>query len=72
MNKVWYNKLLKFFLDCSEFNTKKKISRARNRVKLVKVFVNWKSKWYIKLDRLNRNLHIEVKNNNEVDLFSDY
>lgn len=50
-----------------------KVWRSRNTNKIIKVFINWKFNWYVKLDKLNRNLHIETQNqNDEINLFTDY
>lgn len=47
------------------------VHRKRNTTKIIKVFINWKSKGYLELNKLNRNLHIET-NADEVNLFTDY
>lgn len=61
---LWNDKLLK---------NMKQVSNRRNTTKIIKVFMNWKNIWYLKLDKKNRNLHIETKNKNEdINLFTDY
>lgn len=69
-----YDCLKKFILVDSDenFRNKQNVTRARNRLKIEKVFINWKFSWYIKLGKLSRNLHIETTENGEVNLFTDY
>lgn len=66
------------FFDClKKFLLEKKykniisVHRKRNSVKIVKVFINWKNKGYLELDKLNRNIYIET-NSDEVLLSTDY
>lgn len=73
-NKVqFYDCLKKFkFLGNEKLNSLRNISRKRNETKILKVFINWKFQWYVKFDKLNRNLHIETESKKEVYLFTDY
>ena len=59
------------FLD-KKINNIYKVWRSRNTNKIIKVFINWKFNWYVKLDKLNRNLHIETEANSEIKIFTDY
>lgn len=69
-----YDCLKKFqFLWNEKLKSLRNIQRKRNETKIIKVFINWEKIWYISLDKLNRNLHIETKNKTDkVILFTDY
>ena len=71
--KVKFFDCLKKFLFLDNWKNMKAIWRKRNNLKIVKIYINWKNKWYLKLDKLSRNLHIETQNqNDEINLFTDY
>lgn len=71
--KVEFFDCLKKFLFLDNWKNMKAIWRKRNNFKIVKIYINWKNKWYLKLDKLSRNLHIETQNqNDEINLFTDY
>lgn len=70
--KVTFYDCLKKFKISEDLNHFSKINRKRNNIKIIKVFINWKFNWYVKLDKLNRNLHIETEEKKEVNLFTDY
>ncbi len=71
--KVEFFDCLKKFLFLDNWKNMKAIWRKRNNLKIVKIYINWKNKWYLKLDKLSRNLHIETQNqNDEINLFTDY
>lgn len=69
----FYDCLKKFkFINNDKLRSIRSINRKRNETKIIKVFINWNNKWYIKLDKLNRNLHIETEDNSEIKIFTDY
>lgn len=70
--KVKFYDCLKKFKTSEDLNHFSKINRKRNNIKIIKVFINWRFNWYVKLDKLNRNLHIETEEKKEVNLFTDY
>lgn len=65
-----YDCLKKFFYN-KDFKNMSSIYRKRNNSKIVKIIINWKNKWYVKLDKLNRNLIIKTTDS-KIDLFTDY
>lgn len=70
-----YDCLKKFSILDKNKDTKniKMVKYRRNTTKIVKIFLNWKNHWFLRLDKLNRNLHIETNNkNDEINLFTDY
>ncbi len=70
-----YDCLKKFSILDKNKDTKniKMVKYRRNTTKIVKIFLNWKNHWFLRLDKLNRNLHIETQNqNDEINLFTDY
>lgn len=72
---IFYDCLKKFsILENDKFlKNLKQVKNRRNTTKIIKVFMNGKSVWYVKLDKKNRNLYIETKNKNEdIILFTDY
>lgn len=70
--KVEFFDCLKKFLFLDNWKNMKAIWRKRNNLKIVKIYINWKNKWYLKLDKLSRNLHIETEDKKEVNLYTDY
>ena len=69
--KVEFFDCLKKFLFLDNWKNMKAIWRKRNNFKIVKIYINWKNKWYLK--KMSRNLHIETNNkNDEINLFTDY
>lgn len=72
--KVKYFDCLKKFLFQEKWKYKNIIwvHRKRNAVKIIKVFINWKSKGYLELDKLNRNIYIDTKTSEDVILSTDY
>ena len=70
-----YDCLKKFSILDKNKDTKniKMVKYRRNTTKIVKIFLNWKNHCFLRLDKLNRNLHIETNNkNDEINLFTDY
>lgn len=69
--KAVFYSCLKQLLFFKKYNSMKTIWRKRNTQKIVRVFIDGEKYGYLNLDRLNKNIYIEKKDD-KIILFTDY